>query len=753
MLAALLGLGSAEVWAQRVALVIANEAYLHAPRLHNPVADAGLIEQSLKAAGFSVSLHRDLDDDAMEREVARFGAAARDAEIALVYYAGHGLEVDGSNWLLPVDARIEDELMLEVEALALDRLLQVTAQARNRVLIVDACRENPFPNMRRADGSTRSLSRGGLAKVEVEASRGLPAVGRKAGTLIAYATAPNQLAADGPPGGNSPFAQALARWLATPGLELTSVFTRVRREMLDSGAQEPWVNGSIDPITLLVAGRTPAEPAGVAPIANDLETARALIKDRKYSLAVAPLERAVAAGDAEAMYELVGLLGKPGVEEDKQRNRQLLERAAALGQPDAMLALAFGKLTHDVNGDDEIPHDPVGGRALLAQLSGRSDHWAALAEVMLEGHERLESGQFLQMDADAIRRLETSAIAGNELAASLLLLVYFEVPETRDLQRGYYWAARLADQDDAEGQKYLAQCLLMMECGVATDIDRGWTLLRQSAAQGDTEANSLVGAFLANENRLGVAPDRQLAKRHLRLAAEDGDLFSMFQLAQLAITENDEAEARLRLDEASEGGYPDAQNLRALALIEGRYGYRQDKKAGVALMQQAADAGDASAQGNLADYHYWGDKQELGLPKDHSRARHYYELAAAQGNYVAQVGLGYMHLKGEGGLAKDADKAGALFRQAADAGYAAGQLEYAYHLAYKAKDPVQARRYFELAVAQGSAAALRGLAELYLDGLGVVPDRPRAVELLRSAARQGDEVAKDLLKELGQTSP
>jgi uncharacterized caspase-like protein len=233
----------------RVALVIGNGSYQHATHLANPGNDARLLGETLRGLGFDVTEQVDLGRNAMERTVLDFSRRASGAEVALIFFAGHGIQMAGHNYLLPVDARLEDDLSLRVEAVNLDLLLESVAGAGTRLVVLDACRNNPFASRMRMSNPNRSVTRG-LGKVEVA----------EGGTLIAFSTSPDDVATDGD-GRNSPFSTALARHLRQPGLEIRQVFTRVRAEVRGQTKmrQTPWENSSL--LTdVFLAGTTPVPP-------------------------------------------------------------------------------------------------------------------------------------------------------------------------------------------------------------------------------------------------------------------------------------------------------------------------------------------------------------------------------------------------------------------------------------------------------------------------------------------------------------
>lgn len=221
---------------RNIALVIGNSAYKNVARLANPANDAAVIADVFKKAGFeTVEARRDLSVSDLKRVLRDFGDKARDADIAVVYYAGHGIEVDGVNYLVPVDAVLERDADVEDEAISLDRVLRALDPAKRlRLVILDACRDNPFKQMKRTLG-TRSVGRG-LAKIEPT----------NTDTLIAFAAKAGSTASDGD-SRNSPFTTALANNIATPGLDLRLALGKVRDEVIKAtgNRQEPFVYGSL----------------------------------------------------------------------------------------------------------------------------------------------------------------------------------------------------------------------------------------------------------------------------------------------------------------------------------------------------------------------------------------------------------------------------------------------------------------------------------------------------------------------------
>src|SRR6187431_70971 len=240
---------------KRVALVLGNSAYQNVAQLTNPVNDSAKIAATLKDAGFDVvDSRRDLPAAETRRALRDFADRARDADIAVVYYAGHGIEVDGANYLIPVDARLERDTDIYDEGLSLDRILIAIEPAKKlRLVILDACRDNPFSRTMKRTVASRAIGQG-LAKIEPTSPN----------VLIAYSAKAGSTAADGD-GKNSPFTVALSKHLTTPGLDVRRAFGFVRDDVLKttSNKQEPFVYGSLggEDVPLVPAPRQAATPA------------------------------------------------------------------------------------------------------------------------------------------------------------------------------------------------------------------------------------------------------------------------------------------------------------------------------------------------------------------------------------------------------------------------------------------------------------------------------------------------------------
>jgi uncharacterized caspase-like protein len=252
--------------AKRVALVIGNSSYQNVPSLPNPANDAAAVTDMFKAAGFDVvESRRNLKNAELRRVLNNFYDSARDADFAVIYYAGHGIEVDGSNYIVPVDALLERDRDVVDETIPLDRVVQSIEPARQlRLVILDACRENPFSQNMKRSIATRGITRG-LARVDPMTPN----------TLIAFAAKAGSTADDGN-GKHSPFTTSILNHLTAPGLDLRKAFGIIRDEVMaaTNNKQEPYVFGSLGgaDVALVPAPVVPVAVAPQAPSAQDVAT-------------------------------------------------------------------------------------------------------------------------------------------------------------------------------------------------------------------------------------------------------------------------------------------------------------------------------------------------------------------------------------------------------------------------------------------------------------------------------------------------
>ena len=359
--------------AERVALVIGMGAYEYVGPLDNTINDATGIADTLETIGFNVTLSLNATQATLLDQMDEFKFRAETADLALIYYAGHGVEVQGQNYLIPVDANVTSNADVLRLSVSLDQMLNAVDSARMmRIVILDACRNNPFGDLIdtnvNADGSpategaTRSAGVAGLAPVDPNR-----------GTLIAYAQRSGEVALDGATS-NSPFARALMEQMQVPGVEIGLMFRQVRDEVLAEtrNLQEPYVNNSLSGTPFYLAGPADGQ-VDVATITDpqqawadlsidqeaqliaqaDTGDTRSLLglayvrlnpADSRYNLseAVSYMQRAADAGMADAQFELAKLYEQGvGVPADPVRALELYNASAAQDFPDALNDLGF----------------------------------------------------------------------------------------------------------------------------------------------------------------------------------------------------------------------------------------------------------------------------------------------------------------------------------------------------------------------------------------------------------------------------
>jgi uncharacterized caspase-like protein len=244
---------------RRVAFVVGNGAYKNVQPLPNPPIDAKSMASVLRNVGFEVVEGTNLTRDKMTERLLEFGKKAQGADVALFFYAGHGIAISGTNYLLPIDADIKSEMDVKLgAAINIDLTLdQTMGDAKVKLVFLDACRDNPFAAKMKANAATRS----------VNVQTGLAEMKSGEGTLIAFATGPGQTALDGQEGTNSPFTRALMANIARPGVEIQQAMTQVRAQVNEetNKGQLPWGHTNLIGSVYLNGAAAPAGAAAAAP--------------------------------------------------------------------------------------------------------------------------------------------------------------------------------------------------------------------------------------------------------------------------------------------------------------------------------------------------------------------------------------------------------------------------------------------------------------------------------------------------------
>jgi hypothetical protein len=254
---------------RRVAFVVGNGAYKNVAQLPNPPVDAKAMAGVLRNVGFEVVEGTNLTRDKMTEKLLDFGKKAQGADVAVFFYAGHGIAISGTNYLLPIDADIKSEMDVKLgAAINIDLTLdQTMSDAKVKLVFLDACRDNPFAAKIKSNSATRSVS----------VQTGLAEMKSGEGTLIAFATGPGQTALDGQEGTNSPFTRALIANIATPGVEIQQAMTKVRAQVNEetNKGQLPWGHTNLIGSVYLNGAPAPTTANGAAPAAAPVAVASA----------------------------------------------------------------------------------------------------------------------------------------------------------------------------------------------------------------------------------------------------------------------------------------------------------------------------------------------------------------------------------------------------------------------------------------------------------------------------------------------
>lgn len=747
-LAALLAVASPTFAASRVALVIGNATYESLPSLKNAGNDSKAVADVLKATGFEVHSGADLTRLRFDEVVRGFLRAANDAEIALVYYSGHGVQVGGRNFLVPTDATLSTPYDIEQQTIDVaDIHAHLSQHAKAQLIFLDACRDNPFKIDRFwiADSlKTVSLTRG-LARVSdisAESVVGPGGTTRAIGSLIAYSTEPGNVALDGT-GELSPYTSAFVRHAPTANLEIRQVLTQVRRDVIAAtdGKQVPWENSSlIDNVYLFRAPPPPvvtpmlkveASAGEAAPL--DLPTPRQTggaglrirIDRAPETGALVLAGRKLTSGDIVSAREFETLVYDP--------------QGAA---PGAIELIGYAALDAFGQSTQGVAAIAVGageaGKARLARARAEDEQRRAAAAAWLRSYD----GQVrVAMIGRSATPLGLTAPQGAALISQDL-----EIAATPDFGR-----VLVGERPVAAGQRIaLAEVpQLAFQAPIGSERRSGRITLKAPGTQVvaalevkptldpcDAEAaapldlQGVAGGKLPNE----IQPAALAACRAATARAPEINRFH-YQLGRALLADRKPAEARKAIDEAAgrrhlraiweQGnflalgafGKPDlaaaAERYRSCAIGGDPYclfswgkalfygqGVAQDVKRGLELMLRSAELGHTYAMNELGFIFTYG----RNMPKDVERGLRFYESGAARTDIYSYNNLGLVYLRGAG---RDADAAKALdfFRKAAEGGH---------------------------------PYAPTNIGRIYRDGTGVAADRQEAARWLALGGERGD---------------
>jgi len=684
---------------QRVALVIGNSAYQSVAKIPNAANDARLVAQTLVKLGFKLvgdGAQIDVDKPHFDTLIQTFGTQIAGADVALFYYAGHGMQIRGTNFLVPVSANPVRETDVDFQMVDTELVLRQMEAGNTKLnmLILDACRNNPFSGR-----GLRGVG-GGLAQMVAPL-----------GTLISYATQPGNVAADGADG-DSPYTKALVAAMQAPGRGLFDVFNQVGLAVKAStgGEQQPWVSSSpiegqffFVPPGSTVTIQTPPSGApapppspGPAPgpdaellfwqtIATSHDPADfkayldqypngrfvALARPRSIvppSQTPAPAAPAAPTGDdagrqcdtlAGSTFDdslPSGVHGLPPERVDAAAAIPVCERAVASHPTPRWqfeLARAYGVARRDTDA------------VRLYTLAAAQGY--ALAQVNLGNMYFNGLGGLPKDPVEAVRLYKLGAAQGISVAQTSLGLLYEngQGGVEKNVAEAVRFYRLAAAQGYAPAQTNLGWLYETGAGGLPKDEVEATRLYRLAAAQEFARAQTALGLMYAS-GRGGVTRDDAEAVRLFRLAAAQGYAPALTNLGWLYQTgtggvQRDDAEAVRLFKLAAEKHYARAEANLAIMYENGRGGLPRDIKQAVRLAKLAASQGFAPAQ-NYVGWLYESGTE--GTPKDEREAARLYQLAAAQGDARAQIHLGLMYATGRGGLSRNRVEASRLYHLA-----------------------------------------------------------------------------------------
>ncbi|MDQ0319699.1 TPR repeat protein [Pararhizobium capsulatum DSM 1112] len=669
--------------AARVALLIGNEKYEATSQLNNPANDVELMKTAFEQAGFdSVTTVHDVDRAAMVRALRDFEDVATGAEVAIIYYSGHGMEMNGENYLLPVDVTLKSDKDVEDEAVPLERAQRsLEGATRLKLVILDACRNNPFEQSMSRSISTRAVSRG-LARVEPES----------ADLLIAFASKAGTVAMDGE-GKNSPFATALAKYLTEPGVDVRIALGKVRDEVVNvtNRGQEPFVYGSLGGAQIFLnikeininvttnGGAQEVSPNGQSAAAADWQNIRDLA-DKEL------IEVFLQKHSGDPVYKMLAEKKLKLLTEAEQTTSVSPDEIAweALKQSTDAAALTrfierYPDSSHKAEAETQIAAlEPKKG--LNISETGK-DTQASRDCYLLAGEPQSMPGflgvNFLKIDSE--RALTACAQAVNENPDDMMLVNM--LGRAYDAGRNYAEARRTYQKAADGGNMYALTNLAWFSIygtDGAVDIDAGKAMFEQAAKAGNPYAQASLG-WLYREGYGGVAQEFAQSKELYEASAAQGYANAMATLGWF---------------------YREAK------------GVPQDYAASLKWYIKAADGGDANAMSSLG----WAYQNGLGTDQDYTQAKAWYEKAANVGDAYSMALLGWFYDVGNG-VPQDYEQARNWYEMAANAGsaYAMGGLSRLYDFGLGTKpDPKEAVRW--------AAASIEGGDQGKLDEVRTKPD-------------------------------
>lgn len=759
---------------RRVAFVIGNSDYQEISALKNPAKDVVDVSNTFRSAGFDVFVASNLTKLQFEGQFRNYLAAVDGADVAVVYYSGHGFQIGGENFLIPVDASLKDAADVEVQAIKLnDVLQQMRSKSKIQVIILDACRNNPFP---RKDYWLRD-------QLITASGTGLAQVRSSLNTLIAFATEPGAVAYDGA-GDLSPFSFAFSRRALAPNQEIRTVMAAVRRDVVEAtkGLQVPWENSSlIDEVVLMRRSSRPSLPpvlekvvlSGVGPV--DLNLPEPVEVDGG-SITVS-IERPPALG----RLMLNGKVVEAGdLIQGKDLPHLQMDVPKGVGEPEEMDMLAYAA------------RDNWGGEAKgMLVFRVKSGEGAQGEQVMasLEAEQKqqvLQRGIHVTGAAEAIDNREINVPVGigavplnldlpTDDSAVSLKVANYPATGTLSLPDRALSPESSLTVGEVEGLRYEPQIGASAPVEIAFEIRADSAVSKpakmkvsptvdpcDSAAGEPLDLQGVVPGLLPNEigadavklceaavkaypdvarfryelgRALLAAGKVDQARKAIQQAADRGHVRAVFELGYLYATGTgvavDRKQANTFYAAAADKGDPYGMTSWGRALFHG-YGVERDTGKGLDLLLKAAAMGHTYAMNDLGAIFTEGRN---GVPADQARAVAFLEAGVERQDMYSMNLLGRNYLSGAG-VEKDPKTALALFQKATELGqpYAPSNLARMYRDGVGVeRNPAEAQRLFEMATMRGDEYGAFDRAVLEMEK-GEKADQATAVRFLAFAA-------------------
>ncbi|WP_345271063.1 caspase family protein [Nibrella viscosa] len=678
---------------RRLALVVGNTRYNRpGAMLANPGNDADAMAAMLDKLGFEVIKRKDLDRVGFEQAIDNFGKRLANYDVGLFYFSGHGLQYEGETYLVPTDENMAAPAQIGYHCVNLGRLLSAMegSEAQTNIVMLDACRSNPFPKAKKGP-----LTDGGLA-----IPRNPP------GTIVVYATSANSTADDNPGETNGLFTGQLLRYIGQPNRTLSQILIDTRRSVYDRSnkRQLPADYSQLLGDFVFVEQRKDAEKSQEA---NEIAEGVQAFENKEYSRAFSLLSRHSHLLDAASQARLGAMYyNGEGVAVDYIKAEIWFRKAAEQGNARAKNGL--GNLYWFGRGG--LTKDPI----------------------------------------EALRWFKESANQGDPRGQYSLGVMYENgYGVARDYGQAVSWYRKAAEQGHAPGQTNLGY-MYRNGYGVTQDYSQAVSWYRKAAEQGDAPGQTNLGYMY--RNGYGVTQDYSQAVSWYRKAAEQGHAPGQTNLGNMyrdgkGVTQ-DYGQAVSWYRKAAEQGYVRGQ-VNLGYMYENGYGVTQDYSQAVSWYRKAAEQGDAPGQTNLG-YMY---ENGYGVTQDYSQAVSWYRKAAEQGDAQGQTNLGYMYGKGYG-VTQDYSQAVSWYRKAAEQGNVRGQVNLGnmYENGYGVtQDYSQAVSWYRKASEQGDAGGQAYLGDMYEYGKGVTKNLVTAIEWYTKAARQSNDYAQKALRRLGKS--